>query len=407
MINPISFTCGVIVSISSTTRSITYGRDDPRLYHIRSVHMSYEPDAGFVIVNNTTEERTILDTIEEVADYFGTTAYGVENHMSHFPLMQYKNNCSIRRFDRVGESKGAVCIPSNSGTRRKKPAPALKWAKAWSTAKDGSSKEGLSSTKANITTKLDPEPRRKGGSAELLATLLNNLPSDTMVINGFSYHTVSLNGDVINHKTQRAMSRRLTKNGYIVGIKETNGKAGTYLLRRLIASNFIPNPEGLRHCVFANNDPGELSMEGARWISSKEYRAVYEKPAIPATTRSRGLGESAIRAILSSLPDGTARLPHTEHHTITKAGVVTNVRTGAVLKHAVTGNGYYYVSVTENGNQRPINIHRALAQCFVPNPFNHKKVIIKDGDKSNISLDNLVWSKSIKWYLDDRDGLRK
>lgn len=38
-----------------------------------------------------------------------------------------------------------------------------------------------------------------------------------------------------------------------------------------------------------------------------------------------------------------------------------------------------------------VRLHYILAENFIPNPNNYKYVLFKDGDSSNISLDNLYW----------------
>lgn len=53
--------------------------------------------------------------------------------------------------------------------------------------------------------------------------------------------------------------------------------------------------------------------------------------------------------------------------------------------------GYCSVSRMVDGKQKPFYVHRLLAIAFVPNPTNKPLVAFKDNDRTNLSIDNLVW----------------
>ena len=76
-----------------------------------------------------------------------------------------------------------------------------------------------------------------------------------------------------------------------------------------------------------------------------------------------------------------------ENYVITKDGKVKNLITGRVLKHSMSGNGYFTVYVDR------VNclLHRLLAETFIPNPENKPCINHKDGNKQNNNLDNLEW----------------
>lgn len=62
-----------------------------------------------------------------------------------------------------------------------------------------------------------------------------------------------------------------------------------------------------------------------------------------------------------------------------------------ILKPAIDSGGYYYVNLAKNGIQRTKNIHRLVAETFIPNPKNLRDVNHKNGDKLDNNVENLEW----------------
>lgn len=57
------------------------------------------------------------------------------------------------------------------------------------------------------------------------------------------------------------------------------------------------------------------------------------------------------------------------------------------------GAGYKKVAIGEKGSTKTHNryIHRLVAQCYIPNPDDHKQVNHINGDKSDNHVSNLEW----------------
>lgn len=63
-------------------------------------------------------------------------------------------------------------------------------------------------------------------------------------------------------------------------------------------------------------------------------------------------------------------------------------------------NKYKIVSLFKQGKQYYKYIHRLIAEHFIPNPFNYKCVLHKDGDAKNNNLNNLYWGTYSQNSLD-------
>ena len=65
---------------------------------------------------------------------------------------------------------------------------------------------------------------------------------------------------------------------------------------------------------------------------------------------------------------------------------------GIYLKQHLNARGYLFVRLNQQ-NKKPknFNIHRGLAENFIPNPFNIPYVDHIDRDKENNQLNNLRW----------------
>ncbi len=80
-----------------------------------------------------------------------------------------------------------------------------------------------------------------------------------------------------------------------------------------------------------------------------------------------------------------------ENYEVRPNGEVINIKTGRVLKPRKNNNGYLHVSLYKNGEPKQFQIHRLVAEAFIPNPENLPEVNHRDEDKTNNSVDNLEW----------------
>lgn len=75
-----------------------------------------------------------------------------------------------------------------------------------------------------------------------------------------------------------------------------------------------------------------------------------------------------------------------DNYTINRDGSILSMR-GVKMSPAISAKGYYKVVLC----RKTVEVHRAVAERFIPNPDNKCCVNHKDGDKGNNSVSNLEW----------------
>ena len=63
---------------------------------------------------------------------------------------------------------------------------------------------------------------------------------------------------------------------------------------------------------------------------------------------------------------------------------------GRILKQCInTETGYSVIQIYKNHKKKGCNVHKLVAEHFIPNPNNYRTVNHKDGNKANNKEDNL------------------
>lgn len=77
-------------------------------------------------------------------------------------------------------------------------------------------------------------------------------------------------------------------------------------------------------------------------------------------------------------------------HSVSNEGRVRNDRTGKILQPLVIQNGSIVVHLNAYGTSYKV-VGLIVADAFIPNPTNAKRVDYIDGDRSNCHVENLKW----------------
>jgi len=100
-------------------------------------------------------------------------------------------------------------------------------------------------------------------------------------------------------------------------------------------------------------------------------------------------------------PDEFCQIPESEFYLINCEGKVWSVKRKKFIAIFDNSSGNPSISIPYNGSVKTVLIHKVLANIFIENPNNYKFAYTKDGDKYNLSLDN------IGWFEQQRKGERK
>jgi hypothetical protein len=65
---------------------------------------------------------------------------------------------------------------------------------------------------------------------------------------------------------------------------------------------------------------------------------------------------------------------------------------GRIMRLKLEKTGYPRVKLCKNGTSKHCNVHRLVAEAFLPNPENKRTVNHKDSNRANNLLSNLEWA---------------
>lgn len=187
-------------------------------------------------------------------------------------------------------------------------------------------------------------------------------------------------GTVWSELRKRVLKGTIDTHDYPVVFLSQNGITRNYLVHRLVAEAFVPNPNNYNVVHHKDNNKLNAAANNLEWVTMSEN----VKAAIPtrkkATNNQKYNGDytDANWKIITDFPD----------YSICEDGRVVNNQTRNIL---VPGdrNGYKRVQLRVNGKTSIRSLHRLLYEAFI-GPIPQDMVIDHiDGNKANNNLSNL------------------
>ena len=86
-------------------------------------------------------------------------------------------------------------------------------------------------------------------------------------------YAVTEDGRVWSYRRKKYKSAYLDPDGYLRITLFKDGKAKTYLLHRIVANSFLPNPDNLEQVHHKNGIRSDASVENLQWVSSNKNLA--------------------------------------------------------------------------------------------------------------------------------------
>lgn len=91
------------------------------------------------------------------------------------------------------------------------------------------------------------------------------------IISGYKKYTISTNGVVKNIKFEKELKHTIDKDGYFyVGLYSDTGGRKKVKIHRLIALEFIPNPENKKEVNHINGNKQDNILSNLEWTTRKE-----------------------------------------------------------------------------------------------------------------------------------------
>ena len=221
-------------------------------------------------------------------------------------------------------------------------------------------------------------------------------------------------GQIYSHKTDKFLTGYVDGTGYKMVLLTVDGVKKNYLVHRLIAQAFIPNPNNLPIVNHKDGNKLNNAVDNLEWVTQSENRIHAVKTGIS----NLAYGKRNKSQIDINDTSFWRQYLDTNYY-VSKDGQVWNSKTGILLKQTPNQSGYIRYILRINNKNVSKQAHILVMEVWSGKEIISGQVVNHiDGDKTNNNLSNLeiiskqdnmlhacyVLKKNVKSVIQDLNG---
>ncbi len=193
-------------------------------------------------------------------------------------------------------------------------------------------------------------------------------------------------GKIYNKKTKHFLNGSVFNNGYRFVSLSIDNKSKNYLVHRIVAQAFIPNPNSLPIVNHIDGNKLNNHKENLEWVTNRQNTQHAYKNGLVSKKKN---GWNKIILSEKELNKNWKVYKNTSYY-ISRNGEVYNNKTKVLLHNISRSDGYYNVCICVNGKVKHKLVHCLVAAAWFD--YNEETDLVVnhiDGNKKNNSLGNL------------------
>lgn len=250
------------------------------------------------------------------------------------------------------------------------------------------------------------------------------------------YYLLSETGGRIKGLQRNRELKPKNVGGYLGISLNYDGKRVEKRMAIILAETFKPNPKGHTSVIHIDGDTTNNDVSNLEWATVSEKRsqtggsntgkAVHQldlsgkyiaefpsvrEAALATNTNAGSISNVCLGRIRPKTAGGclwkfvetkttvseedwdpsAKPIPGFNRYEAAQCGKIYDTVTCSEVSPRTTSEGYLAVNLTTGDGSKQYHVQRLVALAHVPNPNNYKMLRMKDGDRSNVHMDNLAW----------------